>query len=293
MAKESKDSKPLLLRLITGKLRKETPTVDQSKKYVFILSTGRTGTKYIASYLAGYKNVYSVHEPKPSWRLRMWTMAKLENKINDDYLYKIFVKIRGKRLATVNEDVYVESNPALSGFAVALAKNMPNVYIVHIVRDPRERVTSSINNGALRTKKRLMISLMPYWHLRPLKLVDQKSSTIKKIAKLWPLINNHLKAASSYTDKYTCIRFEDLFSDPSKMEELVNFIGIEKKDLIREKDNSAKTNKNASRYNDIEPWQNWSPYFAMEINSIIGSGTMRDYGYGQEEEWKAKITYEQ
>jgi hypothetical protein len=288
MKNNNETFKPFLLRLITRITPKEAPILDASKKYVFILSTGRTGTKYIADYLSEYKDVYAVHEPKPSKRLRLWSMARLERNINDDYLYKVFLKFRKKKINTVNEKIYIESNPFLSGFATSIAMNMPNAYIIHIVRDPRDRVTSSINNGALRIKKRLMISLVPYWHLRPLRLFGQKSSSIEKVTKLWPLMNNHIAKASEHTNNYICIKFEDLFNNEDKMKELVDFIGINEKYIKEELTGTYKTSKNASKYNDLTSWKQWSSSFAKKVDAIVGN-TMEDYGYGKEKEWKAKV----
>jgi hypothetical protein len=288
MKNNNETFKPFLLRLITRITPTEAPILDASKKYVFILSTGRTGTKYIADYLSEYKDVYAVHEPKPSKRLRLWSMARLERNINDDYLYKVFLKFRKKKINTVNEKIYIESNPFLSGFATSIAMNMPNAYIIHIVRDPRDRVTSSINNGELRIKKRLMISLVPYWHLRPLRLFGQTSSSIEKITKLWPLMNNHIAKASEHTNNYICIKFEDLFNNEDKMKELVDFIGINEKYIKEELTGAYKTNKNASKYNDLTSWKQWSSSFAKKIDEIVGN-TMEDYGYGKEKEWKAKV----
>lgn len=288
MKNNEKDTKPLFLRLITGVIPKETPVLDKSKKYIFILSTGRTGTTYIANYLANYKGVYSVHEPKPSWRLRMWSMARLENNIDDNYLYRIFAKLRKRRINEVNEKIYVESNPSLKGFCIGIAKNMSNAYIIHIVRDPRDSVASGVNYGALRLKKRLMISLVPYWHLHPLKLLNQKKSIPEKIARSWLLTNNHINKSREYTDNYIQIKFEDLFNDADKMKEVINFIGIQQEYIEEKSINSIQKSKNASKYNDIKNWMNWSPDFAKQIYAIVGK-TMKDCGYGQEKEWLEKI----
>lgn len=288
MESDKKDSKPLFLRLITGKLPKEFLALDESKKYVFILSTGRTGTTYIANYFANYENVYSVHEPKPSWRLRMWSMASLEKNIDTDYLYKIFAKLRKRKTDKIREKIYIESNPFLKGFAVCLAKNIPNISIIHIVRDPRDSITSSINNGTLRLKKRLVMSLIPYWHLRPIKPFAKKNVIIKKIARAWLLTNSHINESGNYADNYMRIRFEDLFHDTEKMKELVNFIGMEEEYIEETKTNFSKKSRNASKYNDIQNWKNWSPSFAKQIDAVLGE-TMKEYGYGEEKEWQSKI----
>lgn len=280
---------PLLLRLITGRVPKKPIEPDQGKTYVFIISTGRTGTTYLANYLSRHHDTYAVHEPKPSWRLRMWSIARLENQLSDEYLYRVYTKLRAKRFRNVQESIYVESNPALKGFALSLAKHMPNAYIIHVVRDPRDSLVSGINYGALRFKKRMMASLTPYWHMHPLGLRRQKDLVINKIARSWLVTNKHIRESQDYSGHYMCVRFEDLFDGNSRLDEVLDFIGIEPQTQPISQSSQNGLNKNASKYNDIDPWQHWSPDFAQRIHDIVGEA-MEEYGYGREPEWLNKLT---
>ena len=45
-------------------------------RMIFVLSTGRTGTKFLAEYFNNnYPDITALHEPKPSYLLRLMSNA--------------------------------------------------------------------------------------------------------------------------------------------------------------------------------------------------------------------------
>ena len=126
------------------------------KKFIFIVSSGRTGTKAIAQHLSRcYPNVWAAHEPSPSWRLRMATTRALCGKASREELRSMLVRLRGDLVGRAAQRIYVESNPYLSGFVEVLGEVFEDARVVHVVRDPRTYVRSGVNFGAFSGLKKL------------------------------------------------------------------------------------------------------------------------------------------
>src|SRR6266850_272014 len=103
------------------------------KKFVIIVSSGRTGTKAIAQHLSRcYPGVWARHEPAPSWRLRMGTTRALCGRASSEELRALLVKLRRGLVNGVGENVYVESNPYLAGFVGVLGEVFEEVRVVHV-----------------------------------------------------------------------------------------------------------------------------------------------------------------
>src|SRR5438477_7493912 len=121
----------------------ETMAVFGGKKFVFIVSSGRTGTKAIAQHLSNcYPDIWARHEPAPSWRLRMGTTRELCGRASREELVGMLVKLRRKMVEEAREGIYVESNPYLSGFIGVLGEVFEDARVVHVVRDARTYVRS-------------------------------------------------------------------------------------------------------------------------------------------------------
>src|SRR2546421_11094261 len=108
------------------------------KKFIFIVSSGRTGTKAIAQHLSRcYPQVWAGHEPAPSWRLRMGTTRALSGKSSREELIELLVRLRRGLVGRVERGIYVESNPYLSGFIEVLGGVLVGLAVVEAVTDAR------------------------------------------------------------------------------------------------------------------------------------------------------------
>ena len=131
-------------------------SVFSGKKFIFIVSSGRTGTKAIAQHLSRcYPQVFAAHEPAPSWRLRMGTTRSLCGNATRDDLREMLVRLRKGLVGRVEREIYVESNPFLSGFIEVLGEVFEGASVVHVVRDARTYVRSGVNFGAFRGMKKM------------------------------------------------------------------------------------------------------------------------------------------
>ena len=235
------------------------------QRVVFIVSSGRTGTKALAHHLNKcYDNVFAVHEPRPSWRLRRASGKAICHRITPDRLADLLARSRRRLFSSITQPIYVESNPFLWGFLDAFAIVFDSPLILHVVRDLRTYVRSAINWGACRGLKYLANTYLPYWHPHPEQLspndIPWKHMTdIQRMAWYWKTVNTELNRGQQFHgDRYLRIRFEDLFNrDGSGLKQFAAWIGIPWKDDLIASANSE--NVNASRATSCLPFNQWPP----------------------------------
>lgn len=123
-------------------------------KLRFIVSTGRTGTKFFAKFFNSLDKIISYHEPYPN----LFGLSKdfVINRINSQEVINTFLVNRAYYLNQARRmkfNYYIESNSGgLWGIIPVLGKQLPNYKILHIIRDGREWVRSVMNRTLFRDK---------------------------------------------------------------------------------------------------------------------------------------------
>lgn len=278
---------PLLLKALSWSFfRKKKDFKEADKKVIFIISTGRTGTKYLAELLNSQPGITALHEPKPSRILRMWSFAYIDSRVTKAWMKSILYIKRRKIMKNINNPIYIESNPYLIGFTDVLGEVFKDPILIHVVRDPRDFVRSAMNHGNSSGIKLFFNNYVPYWYpnINKFLKIEKKLSMTQKAAGYWCLANERLSSAPLKTSNYYQIRFEDLFSKPEKMQELSKIVGIKKIEV------SSKYSKpiNKSRKSDSQSWSKWSVDEAKFLDKKCGP-LMRKLGYGKENSWLLKI----
>jgi hypothetical protein len=256
-------------------------------RVIAIVSTGRTGTKALATHLsAAYANVLALHEPPPTrFTLRRASNKALCGRISKERLTKVLTRHRRQMLAAMSQSVYVESNPGLSGFLDVLGDVFPRLQILHVVRDPRTYVASAINWGVFSGLKGMLVSLVPYWLPKPQNVRPRpdepsyaKMSGIQRLAWHWKLVNEFLdRGAALYGERYQRVKFEDLFArDGSGFARFANWAGLPPTGDLAAAANAE--NVNASKPAGSRKFDQWSE---EEKNSLLHycAPLMRAYGY--------------
>lgn len=240
---------------------------------VFILSTGRTGTQFLANYFALDPQVYAVHEPSPSLGLRFWTVAYLEEGVDRSMMTATLRRYRTGFFKNISHPIYIESNNFLAGFAESLIEVFDDPLLIHIVRDPRTYVRSAINNGATVGLKGLANRLVPYAHLDLERTSEHPE--IDRSARYWTLLNKYLHDVGQEYAFYFWFRFEDLFVDNSvHFRRLVDVVGAG--DDMDSIEWSRKVNKSPK---DLMPrWDEWSEGQKRVVIETCGD-TMAHFGY--------------
>jgi len=262
------------------------------EKVAFIVSSGRTGTKALAQHLGTcYANVRACHEPTPSWRLRRASNKALCGHAGLDELTDLLARSRRRLARGIAEPIYVESNPYVSGFVEAIDRVFDRPLLIHVVRDPRTFVRSSINFGAFRGLKLLANHFVPYWMPkpeyfgRPCERRFRQMSPPERMAWYWNLVNRALNRGQEvYGDRYLRIRFEELFArDGTGMSLLTDWMGLPRNPKLIEAANSEQVN--ASRDRHFPRWPDWDESLKARLLEHCGE-LMALYGYAPEGEMR-------
>jgi len=234
-----------------------------SRKY-FIVSTGRTGTKFLAKSLNSINGVKSLHEPSPqmlkeSSRLirfydNNFRNTKIRNYIPFDKWYGFkFQRTRNKY--SKEYEVYVESNCFLWGILDFVKEKFPESRIIHIIRSPQEFIQSALSKGA---------HFNSWEHAKHFKVIcgvynNEKEqeweniSPFERAAKYWLKCNRTIRDFGPDLQ----LNFDEIFNTPYEgFKRLLDFIGktnFEPTELVPSPD--KKVNKSKDYL--LPPPENW------------------------------------
>ncbi len=263
------------------------------EKVVFVLSSGRTGTTALAQHLNDcYDETFAVHEPPPSWRLRCASGKALCGRLGRSELAQMLAHSRRRMIEHTRQSIYIESNPYLGGFLEAFADVFERPRIVHVVRDPRSFIRSSINFGTFRGIKGLANRWVSYWLPKPERLLQPAGprwndmSQPMRLAWYWDLVNLRWDVASrSMAGIMWRMRYEDLFArDGSGVRKLIDWLGLPPNDRVIE--NITRQPVNASKDHGFPRFRDWEPALSRQVIDRCRE-LMRLYGY--DENIEAKI----
>jgi hypothetical protein len=229
-------------------------------KYVFILSTGRTATKFLAKYFEdNYSTVLSKHEPKGAIFYRFLSFAYFANYVPKK-LVLLLLKLKkhsiNKKLRKTNRTIYIEATPFLSPLSLFLKDVFENIQIVHIVRDPYNYVHSAMKHGSVSGIKKILKSILPFWDL-PIKN-KRNLSKIERLAVFWRIVNTQLnKNKEIYnSDGYLLVKYEDIFQKTTGMPTLESFIGLDYEQNLNKLSFKEKINEGIKyHYPKAENWE--------------------------------------
>lgn len=283
-------SAPLFLKLVTPtRQRKKDARLAPAHKSTFILSTGRTGTKFLADLLSQLDDVIALHEPKPSRILQAWSSAYAEGRVSDEYMRRVLVAKRKRLFRDMDASLYVESNHFIDGFVEHINELVQNPMIVHVVRDPRDFITSMINRGNDTGWKLLVNKYVPYWAYTAPGYKRTTMTPIEREACHWLGMNRLLSEYGKLHDNYHLFAFEDLFRSEKSLQDVFRTIGLDD-DQINQLDTS-RAEKNPSRITGkkaMPSWHDWSDQECQTVQKICGP-LMKEYGYGEEGEWQRRV----
>jgi len=115
---------------------------------VFVMSTGRVGTKTLSALFRLAKNTYAYHEPRP----KLYGLSKLAYKHSESWLesrevwQEAFTAVRADLLnfSLVSQKGYIETSPQVTFLSPIILASIPSVRFIHLVRNPRFVVRSGM-----------------------------------------------------------------------------------------------------------------------------------------------------
>jgi len=254
-----------------------------------VLSAGRTGTKFLAQYLdANYPEVTARHEPKPSRSLRLASHAHMVGAVSRDRLVALLRRKRQRYVDPLRAEMYVECNPFLAGYADVIREVWQDPLIIHIVRDPREHVRSSLNHGTATGWKGLGNRFIPYWYPDVAKILNLEGlGAVGMAAGVWVVMNRQLRESSRHYRRYSLLHYEKVFdANYSGLREICALLGLAYRDA--DAPVSPKQRINAGQLDVVSHWRDWSVADCREVERVC-QPLMAEYGYGDEPEWRAKL----
>jgi hypothetical protein len=258
---------------------------------VFIIGSHRTGTMTFANFFDKYfNNVYSYHQYKGLRAIYILSNIYLMKNKYKNVLYK-FIKyyiVRHIEKHPNNNNIYLVSN-GFNYIAVDILKEIyDDIKIIHIVRDPRDFVTSYINFINTRWQSWLANNLIPFWNVSGYKIEEFNKKEWKKLSQFekfcwhWKFKNTKIfELYGNDKNNYYFFKFEDIINKKTRKKSLIkllNFIGLE---YIENCENFFNKKYNISKRKILPDWQEWDTDKSIMLNNIC-SELMQKYNYGNE-----------
>lgn len=261
---------------------------------ILILSTGRTGTIFLARLFADmYPNVAAYHERGNSRPIQIAANLHFSHLLPKSGIKAVWAFLKGKEIATCEKQFHLDANNFLYGLAALYPELYPNLKVLHIVRDPRDYVTSQLNFSRQKRTSFIGNYLVPFWQPNPF-LVGELPlsraigfSRLEKYCWVWDFKNRIMSTLEDSPTLYLRIRFEDLFSaNPAPaFHSITDFFGLPPVENIHEK---FREPANTSKPIFFPEWREWTEKQAAQLQSLCGA-RMSQFGYGTEPEWLQKI----
>lgn len=231
------------------------------KPPVFIVSTGRTGTTFLAEALRQL-GARAAHEPGPVW-LRVVSNAYVAGAISHEQSMAV---VRRTRSPSNRWDV--EASCLIYGLVRPILDSTPDARVVHLVRDPRTYVRSAMNWGVHRLGGR-PLNLLPFRRLATPHLEGRNPRTLlewaakgqlARVCWTWRAMNQAISGQGSGDERFFTIRMEDLFDKTTEyrgFRQILELSGVPLPEpkrlerLLSERVNSAPRQR-------FSTWEEWS-----------------------------------
>tara|TARA_R100001244_G_scaffold131689_2_gene105471 strand:- start:9482 stop:10237 length:756 start_codon:yes stop_codon:yes gene_type:complete len=238
--------------------------------FFLITSTGRTGTTLFSEILNASGEAQVVHEPIRSeqyfHRLALEYPEFSRNYINRFRLKEIFLRKDN------NKKKYGEVNGALRRCVKDLKVSLPNVPVIHIVRDGRDLVSSILNRHTFTESDSIYGSMVPHESIIPSN-VWLNMTRFEKICFIWSEENRWLSEVCDVT-----VQFEKLIHDYDYFQyNIGDRVGLKVDRETWAFHTKKKINQNEGYRTENKP-ERWTEEQNLMFERICGD-QMEKYGY--------------
>jgi hypothetical protein len=253
---------------------------------VFVLSTGRSGSKLIVNLLNLSDNVTAYHEPRPM--LQYFSNYAYHHQQEEEILCNMINAARMELVLEVfiKNQIYVESNQCLTFFAPVIAQLFKKSKFVHLVRNPGDFVRSAVRKGWHKNDS--------IWESGRVKMGDKEQwaqmDQIERLSWLWMTTNQFIEDFKTQVHKSRAftLKFEDLVQKEKTVKKLLKFIDChhiapEKIEQIqRTKINELHINPNEpptmKKVADFPLFNQWDDETKHKLAGLVKDTSLR-YGY--------------
>lgn len=247
----------------------------------FIVSTGRTGTRFFGRFFDTFPEVYARHEPKPD--MVELGVGYAAGQVSFDRAVTIIERNRraiAKDLKRHAASVYIESNNRYFSLLKPLRAAFPHARIVHVLRDGRDYVRSGLGRQWYTEKDRFPRLTAKMFPDDPYHDRWDKMSRFEKIAWRWQKKDSILADDLAELDNTLTVRFEDIFTTPDRpgLYEIARFLGFSDNAVAAKLGRIGTEKMNSTRRPPIPRWPDWDEELTQRFEEIAGEH-LRRCGY--------------
>ncbi|MCI5223811.1 MAG: hypothetical protein D3924_14345 [Candidatus Electrothrix sp. AR4] len=250
---------------------------------VFVLSTGRCGTKTMAALADLMPNVDSHHEPDPIlFEASYLYFMKFCSDTPGDFWQKLLAANRDELIRQANRSgkIYFETNNRMALLCDLLIEHYPKAKFVHPVRHPCDFVRSGIRRNYFNSHS------WDFARITPLPREEfhakwNETSQLEKCAWLWAKTNSHIDSTlqNISADRKLFMRSEDIFNNTGNcVQTVLSFIDEEKIPDSKKIEKVLGMKLNQQTYGRFPKSGDWSPEESEILRYHCGA-LMEKYGY--------------
>ncbi len=251
------------------------------KNPIFLVSTGRTGTKFFSSFFSTYAvDVASYHTTRHTRLLNVLGNMHRQKLISRSIMKAFWKQIKFREIQS-HELRYIECNPYYYNIIDIITEFFPEAKFIFVIRFPKTFVLSHIKWERQRWKSAIANRLIPYW--QPTSYLDQlrgfKHDYYQRVefySKVWARKNAAIRENAVDNTNAMILKFEEIFHHTKGvdvMARLTKWLDIELKAPITKEMVTAKINTSKGTANDI-----WDDHCTKIMNRFCFS-LLRDLGY--------------
>ena len=263
----------MVLRLMIPAVERAIPILSEHNPFL-ILSTGRTGTTWLANTLNQAQGACVMHEPVPSEQYDH-AQALMRPEVAEQYLTDFRLGEMALRCLMKTPLVYGEVNSALRRHGSAFRKLVPRMRIIHLVRDGRDVVRSKMTRTAFTQHDPYYRDLVPpAVDIERLKWCTM--NRFEKVCWMWAYDNSYLRKEADYT-----VKFEDVITSFNYFESrILDPLGLQLDQRVWEARRRNPENKNKGP--QYAGWSQWSDAERDTFVELCGK-EMCQYEYSLDE----------
>ncbi len=218
-------TKNMKFRILAHTDQKSIDAMYNDYSPVFVLTTGRSGSKFLASLLNLSPDIRAYHEPKPA--LQYFSNFAYQHQDDKRLLTTMIDAARMELVleAYIHGKIFVESNQCSTFFAPVIKDLFRRSKFVHLVRHPGDFVRSAARKGFHQNDS--------IWEAGRVRMKDtdtwDRLGQLERLSWLWKTSHQFIEDFKTQikADRIMTCRIEDILHETTVVQTLLDFIGAD------------------------------------------------------------------